>query len=183
MTYRIPMFSIILVLSLGLSFAIPAGAQHEHDGAHGGPAMNFHRINPRLATGGHFTEDGVSVLAKQGVSLVIDLRDKPPAGQEDRLTSAGIRWVNVPVVWAEPRHEDFEAFRRLMTENKEESILVQCQANYRASAMTYLYRVTTDGVSEAEASEDLHAIWTPEGTWQAFIEEVLTSEGPNPSQE
>ena len=183
MNSRIPMTLITLSLALGLSVASPVGAQHEHDGAHHGPAMNFHRINPRLATSGHFTEDGVSVIAKQGVSLVIDLRDEPPTGQEQRLAAAGIRWINVPVVWAEPRHTDFEAFKRVMAEHKGESILVQCQANYRASAMTYLYRVTAEVVPELEARKDLNAIWTPEGTWQAFIDEILDSEGPKPAYE
>ena len=183
MTFRNLMALIMQSLSLALSFAAPVVAQHEQDGVHQGLAMNFHRINPRLATGGHFTGEGVSALAQQGVSLVIDLRDKPPEGQEQRLAAAGIRWINVPVVWTEPRQEDFEAFRRLMIENKDESILVQCQANYRASAMTYLYRVITEGVPEPEASEDLNAIWTPEGTWQEFIDEVLDSKGPKPALE
>ena len=178
MTSRIPIAAILLCSSLGLIFASPVSAQHGHDGAHDGPAMNFHRINPRLGTGGHFTDDGVSALAEQGVTLVIDLRDKPPEGQEQRLAAAGIRWISVPVVWADPQHEDFEAFRRHMAENKDENILVQCQGNYRASAMTYLYRVTTERVPESEASADLNAIWTPEGTWRDFMDEVLDSEGP-----
>ena len=49
--------------------------------AHQSPAMNFLRIGPHLATGGHFTDDGVAALEQQGVSLVIDLRDRPPQGQ------------------------------------------------------------------------------------------------------
>jgi protein tyrosine phosphatase (PTP) superfamily phosphohydrolase (DUF442 family) len=141
--------------------------------AHDGPAMNFLRISPNLATGGHFNHEGVAALAEQGVSLVIDLRDRPPEDQEERLAEAGIRWVNVPVVWKAPQQEDFEAFSRLMSDNEGESILVQCQANYRASAMTYLYRVTQAGVPEPEARKDLNAVWTPEGTWQEYIEAIL----------
>lgn len=171
------------LLSLGLSFASPADAQHDPDSAHQGPAMNFHRIDQRLATGGHFAGAGVNELAKQGVSLVIDLRDKPPAGQEKLLAAVGIRWINVPVVWAEPKLKDFEVFRELMAANEDESILVQCQANYRASAMTYLYRVTEGGVPEAEARKDLNLIWVPEGTWQAFIDEVLDSGTMRPAEE
>lgn len=60
-----------------------------------------------------------------------------------------------------------------MSENEGEHIFVQCQANYRASAMTYAYRVAEDGVPETEARKDLEAIWTPEGTWEAYIGEIL----------
>ena len=139
--------------------------------------MNFHRIDPQLATGGHFVNAGATELAKQGVTLVIDLRDEPPADAQQRLEAAGIRWINVPVVWREPKREDFEDFSRLMAANEGESILVQCQANYRASAMTYLYRVTKQRASEPEARKDLNAIWTPEGTWQMYIDEILEPTG------
>ena len=148
-------------------------AQEREDMAHSGPAMNFHRVGPRLATGGHFTEGGISALEDQGVSLVIDLRDKPPKGQEQRLAAAGIRYINVPVVWKAPKSEDFAEFARHMSDNKGEHILVQCQANYRASAMTYAYRVTRAGVPEAEARKDLEAIWTPEGIWESYISGIL----------
>jgi protein tyrosine phosphatase (PTP) superfamily phosphohydrolase (DUF442 family) len=163
-------------LSLCVGCANSDGAQHDQDAVHQGPAMNFHRINPRLATGGHFVNAGATELAKQGVTLVIDLRDEPPKDAQRQLEAAGIRWINVPVVWAEPKRNDFEDFSRLMAANEGESIFVQCQANYRASAMTYLYRVTSQRVSEPEARKDLNAIWTPEGTWESYIDEILSAD-------
>jgi protein tyrosine phosphatase (PTP) superfamily phosphohydrolase (DUF442 family) len=145
--------------------------------------MNFHRIGPQLATGGHLVETGAAELAEQGITLVIDLRDQPPAEEQQQLEAAGIRWVNVPVVWAQPRKGDFEEFSRLMTANEDENIFVQCQANYRASAFTYLYRVTELGVPEAEARKDLNAIWTPEGTWQEFIDDVVLAQEQTSGQQ
>ena len=167
---------IIGVLFLFLFFGCARTSNHTDDEgemAHRDLAMNFHRINSQLATGGHFTDDGVTAIAEQGVTLVVDLRDEPPEGQEQLLAAVGIRWVNVPVVWKEPKLADFEEFSRVMTENENENILVQCQANYRASAMTYAYRVARAGVPESEAREDLEAIWVPEGTWEAYVHEVL----------
>lgn len=152
------------------------GGQAAEEMAHEGPTMNFHRIDPQLATGGHLGSGGAAELARQGVTLVIDLRDKPPAEEQEQFEAAGVRWVNVPVVWKAPQKGDFDAFRQLMAANANESILVQCQANYRASAMTYLYRVTELGVPESEARQDLEKIWAPEGTWQDFIDEVLDGE-------
>jgi len=164
----------VILASLGCG-SVATLAQERHDAAHSGPAMNFHRIDPQLATGGHFTDGGIPVLEEQGVSLVIDLRDRPPRGQEKRLAAAGIRYINVPVVWKAPEMEDFAEFARHMSENEGEHILVQCQANYRASAMTYAYRVAKEGVPEAEARQDLEAIWTPEGKWADYIGEILDS--------
>ena len=172
-----------MFMALGTYLGIPVAAQDHGDMAHDGPAMNFFRVRPGLATGGHFTDDGIAALAKQGVSLVIDLRDRPPQGQEERLAAAGIRWINVPVVWEAPHRDDFEAFSRFMSENDGENVFVQCQANYRASAMTYLYRVTNEGELEPEARKALNAIWTPEGTWEAYIDEILESSRSRPTLE
>ncbi|MEM7431637.1 MAG: protein tyrosine phosphatase family protein [Pseudomonadota bacterium] len=149
----------------------------EVDMAHAGPTMNFHRINADLVTGGHLTsERSVEVLKEQGVTLVIDLRDEPPEGHKERLEAAGIRWENVPVVWSNPKLADYTAFSALMSENHGEHILVQCQANYRASAMTYAYRARQGGVPEAEARMDMEAVWTPEGRWADYIGEIFSSQ-------
>ena len=155
-----------------MASAKPTDAQHD-DAMHQGATMNFHRISPQLATGGHLVDDGALDLRKQGVTLVINLRDDPPAQEKQQLEAAGLRWINIPVVWEEPTEADFEAFSRLMSANPNESILVQCQANYRASSMTYLYRVARLGVPESEARKDLDAVWTPVGTWRSYIDEVL----------
>ena len=175
MTARLLVLMLAAFLTL-FSGCANKGTEHQHEAAHEGPTMNFHRIDPQLATGGHLVDVGAAELKKQGVTLVIDLRDKPPADEQQQLEAAGIRWVNVPVVWAEPKKGDFEEFSRLMAANADQNILVQCQANYRASAMTYMYRVTQQGVPEAEARKDLNAIWTPEGTWRTYIDEVMQVE-------
>ena len=160
--------NISVLLSLAMIFTGAAAfAQHE------GPAMNFLRIDDRLATGGHLTDDGLGELKAQGVKVIIDLRDEPPAGQRERLEAAGIEWINVPVVWSSPRESDFAAFKAAMSEHQDDSILVQCQANYRASAMTYLYRVLVDGVAEPEARKAMNEIWEPSGTWREFIDGLL----------
>ena len=103
----------------------------------------------------------------------IDLRDKPPQGQAERLKGLGIEWINVPVDWKDPRLEDFERFVEVMQQHRDERVLVQCQANYRASAMTYLYRVLIEDVPEELAREDLNAIWEPEGDWREFMDAVI----------
>ena len=65
-----------------------------------------------------------------------------------------------------------------MREHQQDHVLVQCAANYRASAMTYLYRVVVENVPEKEAEEDLHAIWNPDenDTWRDYINVIKSAE-------
>lgn len=140
---------------------------------HAGPLMNYHEVSEKLTTGGHFVDDGLAVIHKKGVKIVVDLRDKPPEGQKEKLAQLGIEWINVPVVWKDPKHVDFERFSKVMNQHQGDYVLVQCQANYRASAMTYLYRVLVQKVPEDVAREDLDAVWEPEGRWREYMDTVL----------
>ena len=64
-----------------------------------------------------------------------------------------------------------------MREHRNDHVLVQCAANYRASAMTYLYRVVVENVPEDEAKEDLHAVWDPNENeaWSEYINDIKAS--------
>ena len=140
--------------------------------------MNYHRINERLVTGGHLIDDGITTLKAEGVAVVIDLRDEPPTGERERLADHGIEWINVPVVWRDPKTVDFDHFREIMQSNQDKHVLVQCAANYRASAMTYLYRVLVEHVDEKLAAEDLHAVWNPSEEnkqWSRYIDNIKRS--------
>jgi protein tyrosine phosphatase (PTP) superfamily phosphohydrolase (DUF442 family) len=141
---------------------------------HSGPVMNYHRVNDRLVTGGHLLDGGTAALKEQGVKVVIDLRDEPPSGEKARLAEQGIEWINIPVEWSDPRSADFERFSEAMREHQQDHVLVQCAANYRASAMTYLYRVVVENVPEEEAEKDLHAVWNPDenDTWHNYIKDI-----------
>ncbi|MDH3646568.1 MAG: protein tyrosine phosphatase family protein [Gammaproteobacteria bacterium] len=144
---------------------------HDH---HAGPAMNYHVIDDKLATSGHFVGNGLSHLAADGLQVVIDLRVEPPAGQEQKLSDLGIEWVSVPVDWNAPAAADFQRFTAAMNNYKADKLLVQCGANYRASAMTYLYQVMVDNVPEQTALQDLNAVWEPNKLWTDYIQDIKT---------
>ena len=150
----------------------------DSDMVHAGPVMNYHRIDERLVTGGHLVDDGLAALKAEGVTVVIDLRDKPPAGQQEKLAKEGIEWINVPVEWKDPKTVDFERFSKVMQAHQGDHVLVQCAANYRASAMTYLYRVVVEQVDENTAAKDLYAVWTPgeeNQQWSDYMEGIKAS--------
>jgi protein tyrosine phosphatase (PTP) superfamily phosphohydrolase (DUF442 family) len=147
-------------------------------GEHSGPVMNYHRIDDRLVTGGHLVDDGLAELKAQGVTVVIDLRDQPPKGQKKKLAEQGIEWINIPIEWDDPETVDFERFSEAMEAHQDDHVLVQCAANYRASAMTYLYRVVVEQVDEEAAAKDLYAVWTPSEEnqeWTDYIEGIMAA--------
>lgn len=166
---------LAVVGSLAMLSGYSADAQM--DSEHSGPVMNYHRVNERLVTGGHLLDGGTTALKEQGVKVVIDLRDEPPSGEKERLAEQGIKWINIPVEWSDPQKEDFDRFSETMREHQNDHMLVQCAANYRASAMTYLYRVVVENVPEDEAEEDLLAVWDPSenDTWSEYISDIKAS--------
>lgn len=166
-----------LLAALALVLISGSGIAQEQHEDHSGPAMNFIRVDAKLATGGHIVGDGLDTLRAEGVTLVVDLRDKPPRGQAKQVEAAGMQYVNVPVAWHSPQVSDFETFRDVMNANPDAHVLVQCQANYRASAFTYLYRVLEAGVPEEEARADMNRIWEPEDTWAEFVGDVIEQFG------
>lgn len=149
-----------------------AGAQE--DSAHSGPVMNYHRVDDRLVTGGHLLDDGVTTLKEQGVKVVIDVRDDSPSGEKERYAEQGIEWINIPIEWRDPKKADFERFSEVMHEHQDDHVLVQCAANYRASGMTYLYRVVVEKVPEEDAAKDMLAVWDPDDydTWRKYISDI-----------
>jgi protein tyrosine phosphatase (PTP) superfamily phosphohydrolase (DUF442 family) len=165
-------FSLVVAGSLALLGSGIAGAQM--DSPHSGPVMNYQRVNDHLVTGGHLLDGGTVALKEQGVTVVIDLRDDPPSGEQDRYAEQGIEWINIPVVWRDPKKADFDRFSETMRQHQDDHVLVQCAANYRASAMTYLYRVVVEKVPEDEAAKDLHAVWDPDDndTWREYVNDI-----------
>lgn len=173
MTNKVPYkFILIVAATLSLLFSSVANAQTD---PHSGPVMNYHRVDDRLVTGGHLLDGGTIALKEQGVKVVIDLRDEPPQGEQERFAEQGIEWINVPVEWRAPKKADFDRFSEVMREHQDDHVLVQCQANYRASGMTYLYRVVVEKVPEEEAAKDMNAVWNPDefDTWREYIAEIL----------
>jgi hypothetical protein len=72
-----------------------------------------------------------------------------------------------------PAAADFDLFCGLMRACENRRTFVHCAANKRVSAFVYLYRVLRQGVPEEQASQDMRAIWNPDGVWSRFIAEQL----------
>ena len=141
---------------------------------------NYKEYSPLFSSSGQPSEEQLQAVSAAGFERVAYIAFSDSRGAIDNedtiVKELGMDYVQVPVIWDAPTVSDFYAFAGAMQREPERKTLLHCQANYRASAMTYAYRVTQAGVPESEARKDLEAIWTPEGTWEAYIEEILGSE-------
>ncbi len=129
-----------------------------------------------IGTGGQPTAEQFSLVAAEGYTSVINLAlaDSPGAlsGEAELVAGLGLQYVHIPVEFGEPRLEDLRDFFDAMEQSRGK-VFVHCIANKRVSAFLFLYRVLKLGHPVAEAEMALHRIWTPDETWQAFIDRAL----------
>lgn len=135
----------------------------------------FLEITPDLWTSGQPAPDDWSLIARNGVEVVINLA-APGSSDFDademrRVLEAGMQFVALPVVWTAPKTDDYTLFEAVLTACKGRRVLVHCAKNLRVSAFVYLFRVRS-GEPEAAARRDLETLWQPDAIWSAFISSV-----------
>ncbi|MFM1886508.1 MAG: hypothetical protein RL026_1665 [Pseudomonadota bacterium] len=141
-------------------------------------AMNVQRLEPRLVLAGQPDAASLATLRERdGIEAVIYLA---PSSSRDAvaeepalLARQGIEFVHIPIPWEKPEPQHLQAFRAAMNRLKDRKVLVHCQGNYRASALTYVWRVLDAGVDPAVAKRDLQAMWTPAGPWKTLVDDAL----------
>ncbi len=155
-----------------LSGAAPAAAQLAP-----GAAPNIVQISPLLYTSGQPTAQALAGLGQQGFEAVVYLA--PPtvddAVKDEAFIVArqGLVFVNVPMQWDHPTEEDFRVFTAALTGLANRKVLVHCQVNMRGSSMVFLHRAITQHVDPALAYEAVAKVWSPRGTWKAYIGGML----------
>lgn len=139
--------------------------------------LNFTRISPGLGCCGQPTREQWDWIAAQGYQTVINLAlDNSPnvlPDEAELCAARNIRYIHIPVVWTAPTLEDLARFFDAMESNRDKAVLVHCALNYRASAFVYLWRVLRCKEPQKIARPDMLAVWTPDETWQAFIDRAL----------
>lgn len=140
---------------------------------------NFLALSESLFTGGMPKADQLADAAQRGIQIVINLAPHtvPDAlpNEAELVKSLGMQYINIPVICTTPTKDGLDRFMAIMDENKDKKILVDCQANFRATAFVALYRILRHGWEPRDAIEDMHRIWDAEDypIWKMFIEENL----------
>ena len=140
---------------------------------------NFLALSENVLTGGMPNEEQLADAARRGVELVINLAPHQVSNalpnETELVTSLGMQYINIPVIWTTPTKDGLDRFMDVMEENKDKRILIHCQANFRATAFVALYRILRHSWNADDAMEGMHKIWDTEDypIWKMFIEENL----------
>jgi protein tyrosine phosphatase (PTP) superfamily phosphohydrolase (DUF442 family) len=139
---------------------------------------NFLKISNRIATSGQPTSEQFSAIKKAGYEFIINLALPESSNalpdEKQIVENQGMQYIHIPVVWENPTLENVTEFFRVMEAIADKQVFVHCAANMRVSAFMYLYRRLHQGMSDEDAKKDLQKIWSPNETWQSFIEQVIS---------
>jgi len=140
-------------------------------------APNVLPISEKLVTAGQPTAESLAGLSRLGFQVVIYLapstvRDAV-ANEPEIIRNQGMEFVHIPIQWANPTEADFQAFAETMMRLQGRKVLVHCQANMRASAMTFLYRAIVDKEDPSHAYDAVLRVWTPKDQWKDFMNSQL----------
>jgi uncharacterized protein (TIGR01244 family) len=145
--------------------------------------FNFVSINEQISTSGQPTQEQFEAAREEGYTAVINLAPVDPENnaledEEGLLASLGLDYLHIPMIWDDPKPEQFNAFCSAMEKVGNQKVLVHCAANYRVSAVISSYAIKHLGWSVKQADSLVNKIWTsvPEypmnDTWQTYIDTI-----------
>ena len=140
---------------------------------------NFLQLSGNLFTAGMPTAEQLRDAPNHGVQVVINLAPQDAENalenEAELVKSLGMQYVNIPVVWSAPAKADLDKFMDTMDERRGKTVLVHCEANFRASAFVAMYRTIRLGWKEENAFAPMHTIWNESDypVWKTFIEDAV----------
>jgi len=144
------------VIALGQSSKSGENLNHKpgkHEPIEGVP--NFGEVTPTLYRGGQPTREGLKVLAKMGIKIVVD------TGRSDRdeklLKGLGLRYVSMPWYCPFPKDKVMAEFLQLLKEDPGAKTFVHCRLGEdRTGMMIAAYRMAEQGWTPEEAMDEMH---------------------------
>jgi protein tyrosine phosphatase (PTP) superfamily phosphohydrolase (DUF442 family) len=115
-------------------------------------------LDGSFATGGQPSEQAFAKVAANGFHSVLSLRT-PDEGidlkkERASVEKTGLRYFNIPVVSSAPRTEQADEFLRLVREESNHPMLINCATANRVGAFMMIYRVVGQGWSEEKALDE-----------------------------
>lgn len=141
--------------------------------------LNYRQYTPLFSSAGQPSREQFSLLKDDGYDRVIYIafsNGRTAIPDEDQIVKdLGMDYLHIPVDFNNPTVRDFNAFADAMQREPESKTILHCQVNARATAFSLLYRVVYQGVSLAQAKEDMNTVWQPNAVWRDFIFDVLAA--------
>lgn len=136
--------------------------------------LKYVKVYDWLHTSGQPTEEELdSLRVKNVINLALPSADNAVEREAMILGNAGVNYLNIPVNFENPTHDQFQLFCSFLNTVKGGSVLVHCAYNMRVSAFIFLYKVKVLGVSKDEAEIELNKLWRPNEVWEAFMQGEL----------
>lgn len=121
------------------------------------PIRNFLQVNKEFCTGGQPRLEHLEKLKADGVKAIINLRptgEHRAAEEEAKAKEVGLRYINIPVVYAEPKDSDVDEFLKVTDDPANRPAFVHCAAGIRVGAFWLIRRVVRDGWTFEKAEEE-----------------------------
>jgi protein tyrosine phosphatase (PTP) superfamily phosphohydrolase (DUF442 family) len=139
--------------------------------------LNFVPYDNLPDTSGQPKAEEFALIAAAGYQTVINLATPASpnavANEAEIVKQAGMTYIPIPVIWENPRVEQFEQYVQTLNALKDRKVYLHCALNWRASCFTFLYRVIYCQINAEQAWWDLKSVWEPDETWNKFIRDVL----------
>ena len=125
------------------------------------PIRNFLRINAQFCTGGQPQLEHLTQLRAEGVKAIINLR--PPgehraAEEEAKAKELGFRYINIPVVFTDPKQEQATEFLKATDDPENRPAFIHCAAAVRVGAFWMIRRVLRDHWSVEDAQKEAEQV-------------------------
>ena len=149
------MKNILLVFSL---FVALSSVVAQEDAA---PIRNFLRVNKDFCTGGQPRLEHLEKLKAEGVKAIINLRqpsEHRAAEEEAKAKELGLRYFNIPFVFANPKDEQATEFLKLTDDPENRPAFIHCTAAIRVGAFWMIRRVLRDGWTIEEAEKEAEKV-------------------------
>ena len=144
--------------------------------------FNWLEVDARLTSSGQPSAADIAGLHALGVTVIVNLgphdHEKALPGEAGIVEGLGMRYVHIPVDFAEPREADYARFSEVMAQTRGERVHIHCIANARVTAFLYRYRREA-GTPEPELRAMLDRVWRPGGVWARFIGDDTAVELPH----
>ena len=125
------------------------------------PIRNFLRVNHEFCTGGQPRLEHLDQLKAEGVKAIVNLRapsEHRAAEEETKARELGLRYFNIPVVFADPKDEQVTEFLRITDDPANRPAFIHCTAAIRVGAFWMIRRVMRDGWTVEKAEEEARQV-------------------------
>jgi uncharacterized protein (TIGR01244 family) len=134
-----------------------AGPTQIAPGQEAPPIRNFLQVTPQFCTGGQPRVEHFAKLKADGVRAVLNLRtpgEHRADEEQAAVEKAGMKYFNIPVVYATPTPAQADEFLRLTDDAANRPMFIHCTAAIRVGAFWAIRRAMRDGMTIDAALED-----------------------------